>query len=342
MKTSFLALVLLLVTGASAYCGGLSEADLVNEREIGTENMRDIVILYQWESITVLHNSTDTIILKEYMSEDNPRYYAGITNAGNTVTIERGRRPVGLFLNSFNARVEVFIPKSYMNSVTIKTTSGNIELLDEFVCSTINMESSSGNIRVDNLRAGTAGIRASSGNINAGALEGDIFAETSSGQINLDRISGSLRATASSGGVKNALAQGNVSVSTGSGNINLGAINGDVSLEASGGNIRTGIVEGNIRAETMSGNINCSAGETMENIALASTSGGITLAIPRTISSNFSARSSSGGLSTPFPEKLFNPVSDRNTVQGIIGGENPAKDIAIKTNSGSIRVDWIQ
>jgi hypothetical protein len=39
-------------------------------------------------------------------------------------------------LNTFNARLEIYIPATYKNTIT----EGHIEIPDEFVCSKINME----------------------------------------------------------------------------------------------------------------------------------------------------------------------------------------------------------
>jgi DUF4097 and DUF4098 domain-containing protein YvlB len=342
MKMIFWVLAFILLNGVSVYCGGVSEEDLVNVQEIGLEHITDIEILYRWEKVIIRQSGTDEFILKEYMNKNNPRYYANISNIGNKLTIERGKRPIGIFINTFDVRVEVFIPKSYMNSIIIKTRSGRIEAADKFICRKINIESSSGSIEVNNITAEMVSIKASSGRINAGNVEGDVSAETSSGYIQFDQINGSLTANTSSGSIKSELVSGNVNIRTKSGEINLGNIGGNVSAETSSGAIKMDMVNGNIIvAETSSGSIHCSVGENMENISLTSSSGGITLNIPQNISSSFSSRTSSGGLSTPFSEKLFIPVSDRDSVQGIIGGDNPTKNINIKTNSGSIRVNWI-
>jgi DUF4097 and DUF4098 domain-containing protein YvlB len=342
MKMMFLLLFFTLLNGVSAYCGGLSEEDLVNVQEIGLEDITGIEILYRWEEIVIRQNDTDEFILKEYMNRNNPRYYANISNTGNKLTVERGRRPIGIFINNFNVRAEILVPKSYMNSISIKTRSGRIEAADEFVFRNINIESSSGAIKVNSITAETVNIKASSGSINAGTVEGDVFAETSSGRIKFDQITGSLTANASSGSINSESVSGNVNIRTNSGEINLGNIGGNVSAEASSGTIKMDMVNGSIIAvETSSGAIHCSTGENMENISLTSSSGAVTLNIPRNISSNFSSRTSSGRLSTPFSEKLFIPVSDRDAVQGIVGEDNPTKNINIKTNSGSIRVNWI-
>jgi DUF4097 and DUF4098 domain-containing protein YvlB len=50
----------------------------------------------------------------------------------------------------FHAHAEVYLPVSYTNALSIKTTSGKIEFLDEYVCSQINIESSIGSISINN------------------------------------------------------------------------------------------------------------------------------------------------------------------------------------------------
>jgi DUF4097 and DUF4098 domain-containing protein YvlB len=306
MKMMFLFLFFAVLNGAAAYCGGLSEKNLVNTREIELEHITGIEILYRGENVIIRQGGTDKLVLKEYMSRDNPRYYANVSDTGGKITIERGDRPIGILINTFYARAEVFIPESYMGPVTVKTSSGDIEAVDGFVCAGISFESSSGNIKIDSVTAEAVNIKTRSGNIDAGTVQGDVSAVSSSGRVRFGQITGSLTATASSG------------------------------------NIRGELVNGSITAKTTSGNISCSAGENAGDISLASTSGNIALNIPEGTVLNFSSRTSSGRLSTPFPEKLFSPVSDRNLTQGRIGGDNPAKNIDIRTSSGSIKIDWIQ
>ncbi|MDR0510284.1 MAG: DUF4097 domain-containing protein, partial [Rikenellaceae bacterium] len=54
---------------------------------------------------------------------------------------------------------------------------------------------------------------------------------------------------------------------------------------------------------TTNGNIVCALAENVENTSLATTSGSITLDLPRDVTANFSVKTVSGKLSTPFTEK---------------------------------------
>ncbi|MDR2485842.1 MAG: DUF4097 domain-containing protein [Treponema sp.] len=300
----------IILHGVSAHGEGLMEMNLVNEQKIGLEHINTIAIVYGPEEIGLFKGNTDSLLIKEYMSRDNSNYYADILHSGNELTIKRGRRPAGLF-NTFHARVEVYIPISNTNNITIKTTSGSIEAVDEHIFSTINIESSSGSISVNSIAAGRVSLKASSGGIRCETIKG------------------------------------NTVIKTASGNINAGSINGDVSAGTSSGRMELNMIAGTITAETSSGSIHCSIAENAGDVSFTTSSGNVNLNLPGNYSFNFSSKTSSGMVSTPFSEELFSPVSDKKSVQGVIRGNSgsektPDNNINIKTGSGSIKVNWIR
>jgi hypothetical protein len=298
MKVKFLCLAFVVLNGASAYCGGVLETKLVNEQAVEVDYVNDIEISYRSEEITLLKSYTNSLIIKEYMSRDDDNYYAVVTNFGNKLTVKGGKRPVMLF----NARIEVYIPAPLVPGVTIKTISGKIVAPDDYTCSRIALQTTSGGISVNTLVADTIGITSASGSIRCEKINGNIIVKTTSGGIH------------------------------------LGIIEGDISAKTSSGEIKFDIATGSIMTETTSGKTYCSINDIVGDISLISKSGDIELAIPQNSLFNFSARTSSGHLSTPFPEELFNPVSDRNLTQGIIGEGSPDDTIHIETISGSIKV----
>jgi DUF4097 and DUF4098 domain-containing protein YvlB len=303
MKTIILTAFFTFFTALSAFCGG--NLELVNTQEINLDGIIDVKILYSSENVSLFIHTTDTLIIKEYMSKNDSRYFATITNSTDTVTIENGPWPIRPF-NTFNRRLEVYIPSSYRNIMNIKTSSGKIEASDLF-CSRLAIESSSGNISVKSITADTINVKATSGKIDFGTVTGDISVETSSANININR------------------ANGNVSAETSSGNVELSLVNGSVSAKASSGGIR------------------CTIGEGAGDISLNTTSGNVRLYLPRNLNFSFSSRTSSGSLSTPFSDRLSIPVNDKNLTQGLIGSNNSSGDIAtvnIRTSSGSIRIEW--
>jgi DUF4097 and DUF4098 domain-containing protein YvlB len=337
MKIIYFLFVFLALTGVSAYCGSLK---LVNEQEIGLDNINSIEIVYHSEEVALFRGNTDAIVIKEYMNKDNANFYAEITNSDGKLTVKRGNHLSFRLFYILRARIEVYIPELTMKDLTIKTTSGRIKASDEYICSKINMESTSGSISVNFMVADTVRLKTISGGIHSDRIKGNTTVQTTSGGITLGNVEGDVFAKSSSGKISGGTISGNINVHTTSGKIVFGEIDGNASTKALNGRIELNMVSGTITAKTTSGSIHCSTAENGGNISIASTSGGIYLGIPQNNSFKFSSRTTSGSLSTPFSDKLFSPVSDRNSAQGTIGGEN-GQNIDIKTTSGSIKIGWI-
>ncbi|MCL2006935.1 MAG: DUF4097 domain-containing protein [Treponema sp.] len=297
-------LFLFFLMAFSVYSNGRREIPLVNEQNMQLENAISLEIDYRSEEVVLFINSTNSIIVREYMSENNIDYYANITHTGNTLSIKRGDRPVSLGLfGSFFARVEVYLPEHFIQNIDITTASGRIILPENITISQVKLQSSSGSI-------------------SGGSITGDIIAKASSGSISFGIISG------------------NASIESMSGRITVEKLSGSLIAKASSGSINAGMITGNAILVTSSGRIQSSFDRIIGDISLTSRSGRIDLKIPQNSEFNFSARRTSGNLSTPFSEKLFSPVSDRRLAEGIIGDNNPSNNISIGTTSGSISVQW--
>jgi hypothetical protein len=323
VKTKAFVFVFMLLNISTAFSGAIMDAKLVNEQELSLENIDTVTVRYRSENITLYKSNTDLLVIKEYMSVNNSGYYARIANSGNELIIEAGRRPLGRFYGY----VDVYIPESNKN-ISIRTSSGDILAAGEYIALSIKMESSSGNITVNTVAADRADFTASSGDIKANTI-----------------TAGRAGFTASSGSIRGGKINGNAAIVTNSGDIVFGGIDGNVSAESSSGRIELGMVNGTVSVKSSSGGVRCTTAENAGDISITTSSGNVVLNIPKDFMFNFFSRSSSGSLRTPFPEKLFIPVSDRGSVQGVIGSGNTSenqnlKNVNIKTSSGSISVEW--
>jgi DUF4097 and DUF4098 domain-containing protein YvlB len=305
MRTFILAVMILSMT--QAFCTGVTEKP-VNTQEYNLKDINDIVISYKSGNVTLLKSNTDSLVIKEYLSKNNRLYYARVNSLNKKLSVKAGRRPISLFFDTFSARIEVYIPVSNRN-LTVRTTSGKIEGNDEYFSSTVNMETSSGNISINSIRAM---------------------------RVNLKTVSGSIRC-------KKVYA--NTSLYTDNGSVTLLKLYGNVLARTSNGNIKLSSVTGNIDAKVFSGCFNCTITENSGDVSITSSSGNITLNIPEKNKFRFHSRTSSGSLRTPFPDKLSSPITDKQSVQGIICDGNPEgqnlKDIKIMTASGSIKINWV-
>ncbi|SHJ76978.1 lia operon protein LiaG [Clostridium cavendishii DSM 21758] len=145
----------------------------------------------------------------------------------NTINIKSGnfKKVFNIFFfGSFDNKIELSIPKKYNKSLDIKTNSGNIEVMDnlnldkfisyqssgDFKCrktitaNDVNLKTSSGSIRPEDLVTKSYNLRTSSGDIVVGTLSGSGELEASSGSIKIDykEMGDRLKAHTSSGDIK--------------------------------------------------------------------------------------------------------------------------------------------
>jgi DUF4097 and DUF4098 domain-containing protein YvlB len=351
----FLLVMIFALIGFSAYCGGLTEADLVNEQEVALNGIHDINVSYNDDSVTVLRSNSSSLVIKEYMNRDRRDYYADISSTGDVLNIVGGKRPLGLFFNAFRSRVEVYLPESFTENVNIKTLDGRIVV--DSVNGNFIVETNDGSIKIANL-GGSANAKTRDGRIEINSIDGFVVAETGDGSINLSNIGGSTNAKARDGRIEINSIDGFVVAETGDGSINLSNIGGSANVTTRNGRIELDSIDGFVVAETGDGSINlkdingsvnaktgdgrieCSLDDVLPNITLNTHDGSVALYVPRNVGFQFSARTNTR-LSAPFLDDLMRPANDNHLYHGIIGSENnPDTTIDITTRDGSVNVHW--
>ncbi|MCL2232527.1 MAG: DUF4097 domain-containing protein, partial [Treponema sp.] len=307
------------------HAGGAGEKSLVNTREIPLDQIRAIGIHYRSDTITLVTHDSDTLIIREYMSRNNSRFFADIRSSDGELVIRAGNRPQ-MTPRSVRAHVKIFIPASD-RSTSVRNTSGRIVLLGEHAASSFELQNTSGGISIESARAGRVRAVGTSGGISlASVIADEIDVESSSGRIIIGDVYGTVSARTSSGGIE------------------LGTANGAVNARSSSGGIELGTVNGAVDARSSSGSIRFAVTENTGDITVTASSGAVAFAVPRDLAFNVSIRTSSGRLNTPFNDALSRPLDDRNLIRGVIGSvpqEHIQRNININTSSGSINAEWL-
>ncbi len=343
---------------------GMSNVILVNTQEIEMKDIKDIDILYNNTSLDIdfFENSSDTMIIKEYMfPEVEDRHLAVINCDEDTgrVTVESGdRRSTIMFFGIMTGseRIEVYLPKGYHGSLKAKASSGNISSDFELILDgELGLSTSSGDIRMNPVSASNIQAKASSGNIRIDSVQGTRSFQTSSGDIQVFDGKGDTKASASSGNITIKQLQGDYDITCNSGDITLTDVAGDGELQTSSGNIRCQSVSGTIKraksssgdiiiddfigainANSSSGNITVAFDEVTGDVTARANSGDVRLTISDSYSFTFDANTSSGDIRTWFDDDLkFNKKG--NEAEGTVGA-SPAFDMRLETTSGNVTI----
>lgn len=139
----------------------------------------------------------------------------------------------------------------------------------------LDIDNSSGDVNVANLRASTSKIEASSGDITLRSIIANLEVETSSGDIDIDGLTGDSEIESTSGDQDIFNTKGNIETRASSGDITISGFNGKIEVQATSGDIEIRKGVGAIRARTSSGNIDGYAIEANDNCYFDATSGDV-------------------------------------------------------------------
>ncbi len=125
---------------------------LIHTQEWDCSTLSAIEVRYKTDHISILPSPTDKVILKEYMTENQPDYYAGTQVQNGVLTICCGKRPA----NSYKSCIELYVPDNapayvqvetvsgaitadnYSGVLALSTTSGPVNICDSAIASSIN------------------------------------------------------------------------------------------------------------------------------------------------------------------------------------------------------------
>ena len=157
------------------------EISLINTSEWDSSSLSMIEAYYATDNINIFPSPTDKVILKEYLTENQPDYYASAETKNNVLTIRAGDRP----RTNFQSCIEIYVPNTLLNGVKIETVSGAITIND--YTGVLGLSTISGLVAVwDSNIAGTIDTISGEVQLYPTGLLGDLAVYSISGKIDAD------------------------------------------------------------------------------------------------------------------------------------------------------------
>ncbi|MDL2294759.1 DUF4097 domain-containing protein [Ruminococcaceae bacterium OttesenSCG-928-D13] len=220
MKKVISILILGLLTVQLSACSLFARDKVVNEQSLALSGIDTLQISYGAGHVTILPGDSNSIEIKEYMSQHKRDYDAEIQQNGNLVTITNGQRPPD---PTFTAKISVYIPASYSGSITIETVGGSITSQSVYTLKDFTVISESGGIDCSNITANSLRLVNNSGGIDGRNLNGPLDITSQSGSTRLFDLNGSGIIAGGEGRMEITFAQitDSISISTTSGRLDL-------------------------------------------------------------------------------------------------------------------------
>lgn len=220
------------------------EEHIQKEQKIAITDIKNINLQFRSSDLNVFFTEDEEIRVIQYAYKDlKENQLFQVNNTYSNVTISEDKTPgFHLFYFGFMDRkvYDVYIPKSYKESLEIESVSGDVEVIESLEFDKLIISSTSGDIKMGDMKANSIQIESISGDIKLQDLEND--------NLKLKTISGDIEVES---------AKGKIEAKTTSGTIEIREINGKVELASISGDVKSDDfkVMGNSKVKTTSGNV---------------------------------------------------------------------------------------
>ncbi|MEL7609085.1 MAG: DUF4097 family beta strand repeat-containing protein [Bacillota bacterium] len=320
-------LLFVLLFGVSGAFNGLQlsvwgKLEAVHEQTVSAADIESIALDFSSMDISVtVTDESDIRIVQLASAKLSPREFFTLENLNGELRISQpeSRRLFNFFSFGVNQKLELYLPKSYAQSLSVKTRSGNVTLLSELIAQEISFDLSSGKLSGNSVTGvKRVDVRVTSGDISLGAVSCEEY------DIN-----------ASSGNIDIASLKGTGEVLTRSGNITIDALEGiRHDIQASSGDIRVAGFSGAGSVHTTSGVVRVDCTAVLGDLSLGATSGDIRVKLPRDASYELYASCTSGDISGDID--MSYSKNGRAATAKI--GAGPYVKLDIQTHSGNIDI----
>lgn len=282
-----------------AGCTSKNSSTLANEMTFSLNGISQVTISYDEEPITFYEGEGNNLIIKEYMTENKSSYYAKVEQTAESIKISEGSKP--FFKDGFSRWIEVYLPTSYQQSLTVITTDGNIDCSAlVLTLDALRIDSTAGSVKLGTQAARSIHLSTTSGALDAERLAADMLRiETTSGSFSCHSLNGTVTYTTTSGDAV-------IQAATGCG-----------SYQASN-----------------SGKLDVTYTEVSGDVSFYNKNDAVSVVLPADLEFILEATTKNGSVHTNFDAALS--VNGRTT-SGTVG-QNPSVTVKVETNNGDIEV----
>ena len=242
------------------------EEHIQKEEKIDITDIKKINIEFRSSNVNIFFTEDSTIRVVQYSYknlEDNRLFEVNKTSSSVTINESNKPRFHLLFYIGFMEQTvyDVYIPKEYKESLTVKAVSGDIDVNENLKFEDLTISSTSGDIKMGNVESKSIKIESISGDIKLGNLiDEDLRLKTVSGDIKVESAKGKIEAKTTSGTIEIKKFEGNVELTSVSGDVKSDdfKVTGNSRVKTTSGNVRMYLnKESNceIQTKSVSGNV---------------------------------------------------------------------------------------
>lgn len=305
---------------------------LVNTRSFGIADLTSLVLDYPDATVKVGVAAGKDIVINEYMSRDNPRYFLRADQSNHHLEIHQGDRPR---LWPLHARAEVFIPSALTGKLRIEAGNGSLEISDLKQDLAVTAHATNGSVRAFADELPTFTLRATNGSLKLSQVQADqLNVESQNGPISVKESRGHLSLDSHNGSVRVANFTGDGAVKSHNGTIKVDDYVGQLDGQTANGTIVARNLTGGGNLHAHHGSIDLSLAELTSDLHVEG-AGNVHLTLADQVAYQFDVATRHGNLH--LPHQIQTTLNDDQHKTGTVG-ENPQNKIWVTTSNGNVHL----
>jgi len=306
---------------------------LVNTQSFAIDDLNELDINYRDAAIKLGPANADQIVVNEYMSRDNSRYYLRAGRHGNLLAIKQGDRPR---LWPLHARAEIFLPAALAGKVTVHAGNGSLEISDLRADLAVDAHATNGSVRAFDDHLTQLKMRSTNGSIRLDQVTATHTDLTSkNGSVTVKESTGAVRVESSNGSVRFLDHTGNVDVRSQNGAVKFDGFTGQAHAATANGAIRGKNINGGGTFHTGNGSVNLQLLALTSDVTVESGAGSAAVQMPLLTDYQFDLKNWNASVKVPQEAQLS--LNDSHHKIGTVG-DNAERQVNVEASTGSIRL----
>lgn len=305
---------------------------LVNTQAFSVAGLAHVDLNYRDAAVKLGPANADEIVINEYMSRDNARYYLRAERHGDLLTIKQGDRP-RLWPN--HVRAEIFLPANLAATVGVHAGNGSLEISDLSAPLKIAAHATNGSMRAFDDHVSELLMKSTNGAVRLDQVHADKLELLSkNGSVTSRETSGILKVDSRNGAIKLADHTGDVDLRGQNGVIKLDGFTGQAVVAATNGAIKARNFTGGGTFRAGNGSVNVQLADLTDDIQVEA-GGSVTLQTPLMTDYHLDLKSKHDRVRAPQEAQLS--LNDDAHKIGAVGNQ-PAQTITVYATNGGVRV----
>ena len=305
---------------------------LVNTRHFPVTDLQQLVINYPDAAIKLGPSAQDQIVVNEYMSRDNPRYYLQADRSADRLTLHQGDRPR---LWPLHIRAEIFLPASLTGKVQLDAGNGSLEISDLNQAATVEAHATNGSVKLFNNQLAGVQVQATNGSVRVDQITAaTVQVSSQNGSVGVRHGQGQLTVTSHNGSLRIADFQGDGQVTSHNGSVQVNGLTGQLTGSTANGSLTVRQLRGGGTFHAHHGSLTVDVAQLARDLA-ADGAGNVDLTVAPDQTYHFDLKTRHGHVA--LPQVVHLSLNDDQHKIGTVG-DAAQHQVTVVTTNGNVHL----